>query len=68
MGADYKQKQGRMIMNTRTKQEVEKRMNKLAKPTAEQLYKLEERIRKHRAKHGSLDHQGLFGTISKLFR
>lgn len=55
-------------MSAKTKQEVDKRMNKLAKPTAEQLYKLEERIRKHRAKHGSLDHQGLFGTISKLFR
>jgi|GEM_PF-2552100 hypothetical protein len=55
-------------MSAKTKQEVDKRMNKLAKPTAEQLYKLEERIRKHREKHGSLDHQGLFGTISKLFR
>ena len=55
-------------MNTRTKQEVAKRMNKLNKPTAEQLYKLEERIKKHRAKHGSMDHQGLLGTISKLFR
>jgi len=55
-------------MSTRTKQEVDKRLNLLAKPTAEQLYKLEERIKKHRTKHGSLNHQGLFGTISKLFR
>jgi len=43
-------------------------MNQPAKPTAEQLYKLDQRIKKHRAKYGSLDHQGLFGTICKLFR
>ena len=55
-------------MNAKTKQEIEKHLNKLPKPTSEQLYKLEERIKKHRAKYGSLNHQGLFGTISKLFR
>jgi len=61
-------KKGLIIMSTKTRQEVDKRMNKLYKPTAEQLYRLEERIKKHRTKHGSLDHQGLFGAISKLFR
>jgi len=55
-------------MSARTKQEVEQHMNPPTKPTAEQLYKLEQRIKKHREKYGSQDHQGLFGTISKLFR
>ena len=55
-------------MNDKPKRDVAKRMNTTPKPTCEQLCKLEERIKKHRAKYGELDNRGLFGTISKLFR
>jgi len=55
-------------MNTKTKQEVEKRMKKMPKLTAEQIRKLEERIDKQRAKHGILNHQGFIGNIINLFR
>ena len=54
-------------MNAKPKQNVANHMNALPKPTSEQLYKLEERIKKHRAKYGTLDNRGLFGTICKLF-
>ena len=55
-------------MNNKPKQDVVKHINTIPKPTSDQLYKLEERIKKHRAKQGALDDRGLFGTISKLFR
>jgi len=55
-------------MNTKPKQDVAKCMNTLPRPTSDQLFKLEERIKKHRAKSSAIDDRGLFGTISKLFR
>lgn len=55
-------------MNTKTRKEIEKRLSQLPEPTDEQLRVLAERIKKHREKHGILDHRGIFGNFIRLFR
>lgn len=54
-------------MNAKTRHEIDKRINNLTKPTKEQTKILEERIKRHKDKYGTLDHQGLFKKLAKLF-
>jgi len=55
-------------MNDKTKHEVEKRIKQMPELTKEQIRILEQRIKKHKETYGTLDHQGLFGKLAKLFR
>lgn len=54
-------------MNAKFNTEIEKRTKKIAEPTNAQKRNLEERIKLHKEKYGTLDHQGLIQRLTKLF-
>jgi len=55
-------------MNERSKLKIEQRIKRFPNPTPEQLNKLEERIKKHRAKYGKLEHRSIIGNIINYFK